>query len=108
MPIPRKTYDELIAKHELAHRSARSDTFFDLLRTNTRRETQFATCMQRDNRANFVRTETNRFENMGLASGWSRVKLGGMWFQSLDAAACYRSVHFVHQFNPNLLTWIQF
>ena len=34
MPIPRKAYDELIAKHELAHRAAKGDTFRDLLKTS--------------------------------------------------------------------------
>ena len=33
MPIPRKKYEELIASHELAHRDARNDTFWDLLKT---------------------------------------------------------------------------
>lgn len=33
MPIPRETYDELIAKHERAHREAQRDTLWDFART---------------------------------------------------------------------------
>lgn len=33
MPIPRKAYDELIARSELEHRSAQRETVRDLLKT---------------------------------------------------------------------------
>jgi len=33
MPIPRKSYDEMIARSEAAHRAARGETVRDLLKT---------------------------------------------------------------------------